>query len=68
MNGMPAAQARYDAAEPPEVKPCWFCDDQGEVDITEVKNRDGYRYTFANRTKPPTLRCPVCRLDIEVLS
>jgi hypothetical protein len=49
-------------------KVCWFCDDQGEVDVTEVKNRDGHRYSFPTETEPPPLKCPVCILDLEVLA
>lgn len=64
IDGMDAAQAHHDRAEPPESETCQFCDGQGAVTVNEIRDAGGQPYYFRDTTEPPSVPCPVCKLDM----
>lgn len=60
------AQAQYDAQEPPEERECRFCDGQGVVVVSELKDAGGVRYSFSAQTELPSMPCPICVTGLEV--
>lgn len=67
MDGMALAQVAHDSAEPPHETKCWFCDGQGDVYASAVRNVNGEDFPFRHPANAAVeVPCPVCKLGMTV--
>ena len=60
MQGFPAAQARYDAQEPPDPVECRFCDGGDLVTVVRVRGSYNGETDWPSEIDEPEVPCPYC--------